>query len=182
MRSGTAERYGTDTTSRPRRWRRVMMQIITASVGLVVLAVVVLLLFGEQFAGWAGLPLRPDPELQDAIESAFERAEGDDMVVFADVTDFEWDAVGVFHPYFTHDGVVEEMGVHVPHVVTNNTQLEGHCLLVFRRDDRMVGWTTVRRNVAECRPDEGTGVHSRDEARFVADSFEPAAEVNGWRR
>lgn len=145
--------------------------------GLALVAAVVLLLFGEELAGWAGLALRGDPERQAAIEAAFEEAEGDDVVVLADVTDFTWDAVGVFHPYFPHDAVVEEMGVRVPQAATNNTQLDDRCLLVFRGDDRMVGWTTVNRTVAECLPDEGTGVHSPDEARFVADSFgSPASD------
>jgi hypothetical protein len=31
----------------------------------------------------------------------------------------------VFHPYYPHDEVVEEMGVRVPRAVTNNTQWDG---------------------------------------------------------
>jgi hypothetical protein len=76
---------------------------------------------------------------------------------------------------YSHDGVVDEMGVRVPRGVTNNTQLESYCLLVFRGGDRMVAWTLVSRNVAECSVDDGTGVHSADEARFGADTFRPAA-------
>jgi hypothetical protein len=83
--------------------------------------------------------------------------------------------VGVFHPYYTHDEVVEEMGVRVPRAVTNNTQWDDRCLLVFRGGDRMVGWVTVSRTVAECWPDEGTGMHSPEEARFEADSLRPTA-------
>jgi hypothetical protein len=148
-------------------------------VGLVLMVVVAVLLFEEQLVmaagGVSGLPVRPDPELQTVIEATFEEAEGDDVVVLSDVTDFDWDVAGVFHPYYSHDAVVEEMGVRVPRGVTNNTQLESYCLLVFRGEDRMVAWTSVSRNVAECSVDGGTGVHSADGARFEADTFRPAA-------
>jgi hypothetical protein len=175
----TDDRHEMAGTPRPRRWRRVVALVMGALVGLVLLAVVAVVLFEEQLVlavgGVSELPVRPDPELQTVIEARFEEAEGDDVVVLADVTDFDWDAVGVFHPYYSHDGVVDEMGVRVPRGVTNNTQLESYCLLVFRGGDRMVAWTSVSRNVAECSVDGGTGVHSAAEARFGAGTFRPAA-------
>ena len=179
MGTTTDEQHEKGSTPRPRRWRRAVAWVLGALVGLVLLGVVAVLPFEEQLVmavgGASGLPVRPDPELQTAIEVTFEEAEGDDVVVLSEVTDFDWDAVGVFHPYYSHDGVVDEMGVRVPRGVTNNTQLESYCLLVFRGGDRMVGWTLVSRNVAECSTDGGTGVHSADEARFGADTFRPPA-------
>jgi hypothetical protein len=175
----TDDRHEVDSTPRPRRWRRVVALVMGGLVGLVLLAGVAVLLFEEQLVmvagGASGLPVRPDPELQTAIETTFDEAEGDDVVVLSDVTDFDWDAVGVFHPYYSHDEVVDEMGVRVPRGVTNITQLESYCLLVFGAEDRMVAWTSVSRNVAECSADGGTGVHPADEARFGADTFRPAA-------
>ena len=152
-----------------------------ALAGLVVLATCTTLVFGEQLlaaaGGATGLPLRAEADLKAAIESAFERAEGDDVVVLADVTDFAWDAVGVFHDYYPRERVLEEMGIRVPRGVTNNTVLEGNCLLVFRRGNRMVEWTSVSAYVAECWPHDrsGSGVYTPHEARFGADSFEPVA-------
>ncbi len=99
------------------------------------------------------------------------------MVVLEDATDFTWDAVGVLHPYYRHESVVEDMGVRAPRAVTNNTQWDHHGLLVFRRGDRMVQWSTVHRAVAECWPGESTGVHTPAEARFAADAFRPIAPV-----
>ncbi|MFA9444593.1 hypothetical protein [Egicoccus sp. AB-alg6-2] len=176
MGTETAERDETGITPW-RRWRRVLFLVLGALVGLALVVVVAFLLFEDQLVmavgGASGAPVRPEPELQTAIEAAFEEAEGDDVVVLTDVIRFDWDIVGVFGPYTPHEKVVEQMGVRVPRGVTNNTALESSCLLVFRGGDRMVAWTTVGRNAAEGFGDEVTGVHSSDEARFEADSFMP---------
>jgi hypothetical protein len=124
------------------------------------------------------LASRPDRDLQAAVEQAFEQAEGDAVVVLADVTQFGWDAVGVFHPYYPHDGIVGQIGVPVPRGATNNLQnFEGSCLLVFRDGDRMAGWTTMQRGVAECWPGEADSVYSPHEARFAADALRPVSSA-----
>lgn len=174
MAAGIAERDEAGAEQRPPRWRRVALLVLVAMVGLVLVAAAVVFIFRDQLAGAAGLAFRPDPQLEAAVERAFEDAEGDDVVVLADVTDFAWDAVGVFHPYYPHESIVEQMGVSVPRGATNNLQnFEGYCLLVFREGDHVAGWTTVNRGVAECWPGESDGVYSPDEARFAADALSP---------
>ncbi len=171
---GLAGQGDTQAEPRPRRWRRVILLVLGVLVALMLLAVAVVVIFRDQLAGAAGLAFRPDPQLEAAVEQAFEDAEGDDVVVLADVTDFEWDAVGVFHPYYPHESIVDQMGVPVPRGATNNLQnFESYCLLVFRDGDRVAGWTTVQRGVAECWPGEADGVYSPDEARFAADALTP---------
>jgi hypothetical protein len=166
-------RYGIaeQEKSRPAPEQRRSRAVVLVLAGLLVASLVALVL-REQVANHLGLA---DRGLQTAVESAFEQAEGDAVVVLEDVTEFEWDAVGVFHPYYPPDAIAEEMGVPIPRAVTNQVQSQDtYCLLVFRRGDAMVGWTVLHRDVATCWPeDAGPGPYPPSEARFAADSFTP---------
>jgi hypothetical protein len=170
VRTGIAEQETSGPAPASRRRPRAVVLVLA---GLLVAALVAMLVLREQVADHLGLA---DRGLQSAVEAAFEQAESDEVVVLEDVTGFEWDAVGVFHPYYPHDAIVEEMGVPVPRAVTNRVQSQDtHCLLVFRSGDAMVGWTALHRDVATCWPeDAGPGPYAPSEARFAAESFTPA--------
>ena|SRR3712207_4669493 len=113
----------------------------------------------------------PDKRLQQEVHALFEEAEHDETVVLADATAFQWDAVGVFAPYYPADAIEEDMGVAVPRSVTNWTQYDSHCLLVFRAGDRVAGWTRVETKVAQCADELSGRVYSDGEARFQGNAF-----------
>lgn len=152
-------------TTRRIAWAVGVVVVLTAA-GVMILA---WFLTGE-FGGGA----YPDEALEQEVHALFAQAEPGEVVVLADATDFEWDAVGVFGPYHPREGILEKIEVDVPVSVTNWTDFEGSCLLVFRAGDRMAAWTLVERDVADCSGRSNGRVFNRDQARFRAGSFSPA--------
>ena len=157
-----------------RRPRRVWPYAAGAAAVFLLLCAGFVALFADDMMDSLGGFRPADRQLESAVGGAFADAHHDDVIVLGDVTDFEWDAVGVFSPYYPHDDIVDEMGVDVPAAVTNHLQYESHCLLVFREDARMVAWTIVSRRVASC-DFEATGPFTPAEARFRGDALVPVA-------
>jgi hypothetical protein len=145
-----------------------------AMAGLVLLAVIAVYASGETLGGMAGLPAAPERGLEAAVHNRFADAGAEDVVVLADVITFEWDTVGVFGPYYSHEEVAERMAVRVPQGATNNLLYDERCLLVFRDEGRMAAWTVVSRDVAECAAEASGQLYARDEARFRGDHLSPA--------
>jgi hypothetical protein len=165
----------TSTEQRPPR-RRGVRWVLGSLAGLVLLAAVTLGTLGETPGGLLGLPVAPERSLEAAIHDRFAGAGAGDIVVLSDVTDIEWDEVGVFGPYYPHDAVVEVMGVRVPRGATSNLHYDERCLLVFRRGDRVAAWTVVSRDVADCTGEASGQLYTPDHARFSGDRLYPAID------
>lgn len=154
-----------DTRRPPRR----LLWVLGVAVGTTVLVVMPWLLTADLGGGEMG-----EERLEQDVRALFQEADHGDVVTLADATDFEWDAVGVFGPYYPADAINEDMGIAVPRSVSNWSQYESHCLLVFRAGDKVAGWTRVERSVAECADDLSGRVYPAEEARFRGDAFAPA--------
>ena len=144
---------------------------VLAVIGVVaVLLVIATWVLTDGFDGAA----EPDRALQVHFNFLFDAAGPGEVVDLDSATTFEWDAVGVFGPYYPRKDIIADMGIDVPTSVTNWTDFEGNCLLVFRGGNEMVAWTLVERSVAECDGKLSGRVHPRADARFRGDAFRPA--------
>jgi hypothetical protein len=130
---------------------------------------------GGTIGGMLGLPLAPERHLEAAVHDAFAAAGPEDVVVLHEVTDLRWDAVGVFGPYTPHETVVATTGVRLSQGASANLHYDERCLLVFRHEDRLAGWTVVSRDVADCAGEASGQVYTADEARFRGDALRPAS-------
>ncbi|MCT4617872.1 MAG: hypothetical protein N4A62_00530 [Marinisporobacter sp.] len=104
-----------------------------------------------------------DSDLRDTIVESVQTSSAID---FSKITDFEWDRMYILHPYTPVDMVFEEEGIKIPNNNFNVEYFESINMLAFIKEDRLVTFVEIPRDICRAKFDKNVIRFNKGEAKF----------------
>lgn len=125
--------------------------------------------------GW-GRPQELTSLDDDLTGAAAAALAGDGLLDLRDVTDVDWDQLGLFLPYSGSEAVQRELGVRMPAAADRKMNSESDEFLAFVRDGNLVAWAVIGRGRISVLAPPGT--YEAEDAVFAVES--PDEGLNFW--